>query len=91
MVVNSPVDSQVIIDVAFGLTGILGGWVLSVLWSSVRDLRNADTTLADKLQSVEILVAGQYVRRDDMEKMSFELFRKLDRIETKLDGKADKS
>ena len=45
---------------------------------------------ADKVQHIEVLVAGTYVKRDDMEKLGGALFAKLDKIEAKLDGKADK-
>jgi hypothetical protein len=42
------------------------------------------------VQSIEVLVAGSYVKRDDMDKLTAALFAKLDKIELKIDGKADK-
>lgn len=63
---------------------------MKVLHESVRDLQEADKRLADKVSSIEVLVAGNYVKRDDFDKSVEAIFRKLDRIEDKLDGKADK-
>lgn len=63
---------------------------MKVLHDSVRDLQDADKRLADKVSSIEVLVAGNYVKRDDLDKSVDAIFRKLDRIEDKLDGKVDK-
>ena len=63
---------------------------MKVLHDSVRDLQDADKRRADKVSSIEVLVAGNYVKRDDFDKSVEAIFRKLDRIEDKLDGKADK-
>lgn len=83
-------EAQTIINVAIGLAGGLGGWILNNLKSSIDELHKADSMLADKVQHIEVLVAGTYVKRDDLEKISTAIFTKLDRIESKLDGKADK-
>ena len=64
---------------------------MNVMWQSLTDLQKADKLLADKVSSIEILVAGNYVKRDDFDKVADNIFRKLDRIEDKLDGKMDKS
>lgn len=83
-------DSQTFINIAIGLVGILGGWVLNSLKGSIEALQSADSALAAKVQEIEVLVAGHYVKRDDLDKLSHALFTKLDRIEVKIDGKADK-
>lgn len=83
-------EAQTIINVAIGLAGGLGGWILNNLKSSIDELRKADSMLADKVQHIEVLVAGTYVKRDDMDKLGSALFAKLDKIESKLDGKADR-
>lgn len=83
-------EAQTIINVAIGLAGGLGGWILNNLKSSIDELRKADMALTDKVQHIEVLVAGTYVKRDDMDKLGSALFAKLDKIEAKLDGKADK-
>lgn len=81
---------QTLFNVAITLIGFLGGWVLNSLKSSIEGLQKADHDLTNKVQSVEVLVAGQYIKRDDLNDLSKAIFNKLDRIEVKLDGKADK-
>lgn len=83
-------DIQVAFNIAVALVAFLGGWVLNSIRDSVKSLQIADEALALKVQAIEVLVAGQYVKRDDLDKLMTILFQKLDRIESKLDGKADK-
>ena len=83
-------ESQTAFNIAIALIGALGGWVLNNLKSSIDALHIADQSLSEKVQAIEILVAGTYVKRDDLEKLSTALLTKLDRIEIKIDGKADK-
>jgi len=84
------VDYQLLFNIAGGLAAFLGGWWMKVLHESIRDLQDGEKKLAEKVSSIEILVAGNYVKRDDFDKSVEAIFRKLDRIEDKLDGKADK-
>ncbi len=81
---------QTVFNISVTLIGFLGGWVLNSLKSSIDALHKADADLTIKVQSVEVLVAGSYVKRDDLDKLSAALFAKLDKIDAKLDGKADK-
>ena len=69
----------------------MGGWILRNLQESMRSLRDSDEKLAIKVQAIEVLVAGTYIKRDDFDKTIIALFAKLDKIETKLDGKANRS
>lgn len=83
-------DTQTAFNIALSLIAFLGGWVLNSLKSSIEVLQRADSDLATKVQTIEVLVAGQYVRRDDLDKLVTALFSKLDKIDAKLDSKADK-
>lgn len=83
-------EMQTLFNIAVGLVGALGGWILNTLWQEIKTMQQTDEKLADKVAAIEILVAGQYVKRDDMQILSTAIFAKLDRIEDKLDGKADK-
>jgi CHASE3 domain sensor protein len=60
------------------------------VWQAVKDLQKADKDLTAKVAEIEVLVAGHYVKRDDLDQLSKAIFAKLDRIEDKLDGKVDK-
>lgn len=63
---------------------------MRTMWSSLNELRSADARLTDKVQAIEVLVAGNYVTKVDLNNLTEALFRKLDRIEAKVDNKADK-
>lgn len=82
-------EAQTLINVALGLLAFMGGWIMSNLQDSLKNLRQSDESLASKVQAIEVLVAGQYVKRDDFDKKIDALFAKLDSIDTKLDGKAN--
>lgn len=64
--------------------------MLNNISNSIRTLQEQDIHLAEKVQDIEVLVAGAYVKRDEMQEMTKAIFKKLDRIESKLDLKADK-
>ncbi|WCF59063.1 lipoprotein [Pseudomonas phage UF_RH5] len=83
-------NEQQFFNVAVAIIGALGGWLMRVMWQSLKELQNQDARLAEKVGNIEVLVAGQYVKRDDMDRTTAALFAKLDRIEDKLDKKADK-
>lgn len=83
-------DIQVAFNIAVALVAFLGGWVLNSLKDSINALKQSDSELADKVQHIEVLVAGSYVKRDDLDKLTNALFAKLDRIEAMLHTKADK-
>ena len=67
------------------------GFVLKAVWDGLRELRDADAALVVKVQGIEVLVAGAYIKRDEFEKLSQAIFTKLDKISEKLDSKANKS
>jgi len=83
-------SAQFILNVLLTLVATLGGWVLRSIHEAVKDLQHTDQLLAEKVQSIELLVAGNYVQKGDMQRAMDALFNKLDRIENKLDKKADK-
>lgn len=82
--------NQDLINAIIGIVGAGAGWWMKTMWESLRELQRADTSLVEKVGAIEVLVAGQYVRRDEVEKLFSAVFVKLDRIEDKLSGKADK-
>lgn len=83
-------ELQLMFDILIGVVGLLFGWVLNALRDSMRSLQETDSELAIKVQAIEVLVAGEYVKRSDFERKVDIMFQKLDRIEQKLDKKADK-
>jgi hypothetical protein len=91
-------ETQLFINSALGVIAFLGGIVMKVIWdaigtlrTSLKEMRDEDAKLAAKVQSIEVLVAGTYIKRDEFEKLSQAIFSKLDKIMEKLDNKADKA
>ncbi len=83
-------DQQQLLNVLFAIVGVLGGWWMKAMWEAVKDLERADHVLGNQVADLNVLVAGGYVRTEAFDNMSKAIFAKLDRIEDKLDGKADK-
>jgi len=60
------------------------------MWESLKDLQVADKELVNKVARIEVLVAGEYVKKNDFQDFTKAIFMKLDRIEDKVDSKVDK-
>jgi len=84
------VDTQTLINILFTVAGAMGGWILNNLKTSIESLQKADISLADKVQHIEVLVAGTYVKRDDLDKVTSVVHQRFDKIEEKLDKLAEK-
>lgn len=81
---------QGLVNWLLGGFGAVLGFLLHSIWQAVKDLQIADSHLADKVAGIEILVAGQYAKRDDLNALSHALFAKLDKIHDLVQQKADK-
>jgi hypothetical protein len=76
---------------AMALIFILVGWLLNMLYSSMCELSKADKDLATKVQSIEVLVAGKYIQRDEFEIKMSALFTKFDKLDEKIDRVLEKT
>ena len=65
--------------------------MLKAVWDAVKDLQASDKTILKDVSELQVLVAGQYVKREEFDKMIAALFAKLDKIDAKLDAKMNKS
>jgi len=83
-------EPQAAFNVVTGIAGFLGGWWLKVLWSEVKGLQQTDKDLAEKVASIEVLVAGRYITRDEFTTVANTIFAKLDNIRDTLSMKADR-
>lgn len=83
-------DLQSAFNIVLTIVGFLGGYVLKAINDSIKDLRRQDTALGNEVHQIHVLVAGSYVKRDELDKHLDALFETLRRIEEKIDGKADK-
>ena len=82
-------DFQTAFNIVMGAFCTLAGWLLNNIWQAMRDLTTADKELSDKVQMIEVLVAGQYIKRTEFEAKIDAMFLKLDGIENKLDRKLE--
>ena len=83
-------DFQTAFDLSIGLAGALGGFILRATWDAVQELQESDKDISKKIGEIEVLVAGRYVTRNEMDMKVDAIFHKLDRIENKIDTKLDK-
>lgn len=81
---------QQLFNIVIGVAGALGGWWMKAMWEGLKDLQKTDYELTQQVNNLQILVAGQYMRREEFDKVGQAIFAKLDRIEDKLDKKVDK-
>lgn len=81
---------QAFINVALGAISAILGWILKVVWDSLQALKRTDESLAQKVASIEVLVAGSYVTREEFRTELASLHIKLDRVLDALNRKADR-
>lgn len=84
-------DSQTLINALVGGFSAAVAFILRVLWEGLRELQKADVELTAKVSDMQLLVAGNYVKKDELDGIIKALFAKLDKIEDKLDKKVDRS
>ena len=76
-------DWQSVAIGSLSVVSALFGAILRTLWDATQKLTN-------DLRTIESALPDKYVRRDDFGSFKSELLSVLERIESKLDGKADK-
>jgi len=92
---------QTLINYLMAGFGAAISFILKVIWEGLRELQKCDLDITSRISQMQLLVAGEYVKREDLERSTnmqreyFEksltaLFAKLDKIENKLDGKMDR-
>ena len=74
---------QTLFNIAVGLGGFLGGFLLKIIWDAIKELR-------ETVGELEVRLPEAYVKKDDFQHFSDAIFRKLDKIEDKIDNKVDK-
>jgi len=82
--------SQTMINAIIGGFAAAVAFILRVIWEGLRELQKADVDLTAKISEIQLLVAGSYVKKDELEGVIKALFTKLDKIEDKLDKKVDR-
>lgn len=75
------ISFQTAFNIMVGACGALIGWLMTMLYRALKDLQLNDKELTDKVQGMEVLVVGQYIKRSEFEAKIDALFKKLDHIE----------
>lgn len=83
-------DYQALFNAAFAVLLMVAGWVMKGVFDALRELRVKDDAIAHEVHSLAVAMPINYVHKNDFKELTEAMFRKLDRIEDKLDGKADK-
>jgi hypothetical protein len=81
---------QDVINLVISGLGAVLGWLLRIVWEAQKEQRQETAELAHKVNQIEVLVAGHYVRRDELAGVLTRIDAKLDQISVKLDHKVDK-
>lgn len=76
-------DWQGILNFVFISASGVAGWLFRTLYSAVMELREDLSELREHIPTT-------YISKADMGSFKSELFHRLDRIESKIDGKQDK-
>ena len=82
--------SQTMINAIIGGFAAAVAFIHRVIWEGLRELQKADVDLTAKISEIQLLVAGNYVKKDELDGVIKALFTKLDKIEDKLDKKVDR-
>ena len=76
----TPIETQTALNAAGFVIAVLGGWWLNNLDRRFRDSERELARHEEKIQSIELLVAGNYITRVEHEKFIAAIFKKLDTI-----------
>ena len=77
-------DWQIIINGLLGTLIGLGGWLCNEIWSNTKSLHN-------QIHKLEVEIASNYAKKDELEVRFDKLEDMLNRIFDKLERKQDKS
>lgn len=88
---------QLLFNIAIGACSALGGFIINSVWNAVKDLQGADRALTEEVNSIHVLIAGDYVKQSQLQQTVDALFKKIDKLSDqqekiidKLERKADK-
>jgi hypothetical protein len=91
------VSFQLFVNVVFTLITFLGGWVLKVVFSGIKELRDEMEDLRDgrredyrelseRMHGVALSMPEKFVSKDDFNTFSERMIDRFDRIDEKLDN-----
>ena len=75
---------QAIINWIIGLGGTVIGICIKSMLDSIKDLQHADKSMSERVGSIEVLVAGTYVKRGEFMEFCRQVTAKLDDIKDEI-------
>ena len=75
--------------IATGLFGLIG-WVFKMVFTAIKDVEQNQKSLSDRLYNHELISSQTFATKIDMQNGFDRIMNKLDKIDEKLDQKADK-
>lgn len=84
------VDYQVLFNITIAILGTIGGWFLKAFYESIRELQKADFRLNEEIHKVSLLIAGDYAKQANLEKMENSLIDKLQALDEKIEKRIEK-
>lgn len=69
-------------NLLLGLIAFLGGWWMKAIWNAIKKLEDTDLRMLTKISSIEVIIAGQYVKKQEVDDMLNKISQKLSKIES---------
>ena len=82
--------AQDVANIVLTMFAGLSGFFLTSFWQSVKDLERTDKDINKRISESENIAVDRYISRAEIESTLGEIMLRLNRIEEKLDSKADK-
>ena len=83
-------EMQMLFNIVVALASTFGGYMLKIILDSIKELKAKDNEIAKDVSALSVSLPTNYTSKPDLERLSDAIFKKLDRIEEKIDGKQDK-
>ena len=81
---------QIVFNIVVGIAGMLAMFVLSAVWSRLGALEKSDKDLSKEIAAMHILVAGEYIKRQEITPMLKEIYDELKTIRTEISNKVER-
>lgn len=83
-------ETQGLFNIAVACAGAFGGFLIKSILDSVKELKHTDDVLHKRVTELVSDLPATYLRRDDFMQYLNRMEKTLERIEKKIDEKADK-
>ena len=84
------VDFQVLFNIAMAGLGGIFGWLLNSIWQEIKELQSNEKKTTAEIAAINIVVAGDYVKKSEFTRVMDKLFDKIDDISKQINSKADR-